>query len=96
MDVIDKETKKFDERINEVEAAIRMVDLKMRAEKKTKFVQYFADMTKQVDAIISKNNNELIIENSITQVEVPDFNYTILSKSEIPANQDKNISDKSV
>ena len=41
--------RKFNERINEVDGAMRMVDLKMRAEKKTKFVQYFSDMNKQVD-----------------------------------------------
>ena len=38
MELIDKEAKKFSERINDVEGAIRMLDLKMRAEKKTKFV----------------------------------------------------------
>jgi hypothetical protein len=30
-----------------------MVDLKMRAEKKTKFVQYFVDMVKEVDNLIN-------------------------------------------
>lgn len=38
MEVIDKEQKRCNDRLNEVNAAARMVDLKMRAEKRTKFV----------------------------------------------------------
>lgn len=38
MEIIDKEAKKFNERINDVEGAVRMLDLKMRAEKRYKFV----------------------------------------------------------
>ena len=45
-ETIDKEQKKWSERLNDVNGALTMVDLKMRAEKKTKFVQYYSDMSK--------------------------------------------------
>ena len=61
-----------------------MVQLKMRAEKKTKFVQYFPDMRKQVDKVIHCiQREEFNIKPESTNLEVPDFNFQVLSNADI-------------
>ena len=71
----------------EVEQCLQMVDLKARVEKKTKFVQYFPDMVKEVEAIMRGPENvshtNQYLDNSVTFIDVPEFNYEILGPDEI-------------
>lgn len=59
------------------------MDLKIRAEKKTKFVQYFPDMMKQVENTIKNKLKPQILPNEITQLELPDFDYEIVNKQDL-------------
>lgn len=47
--ILEEHMKANVERLQDIEVVSQMVDLKMRKEKKTKFVQFFPDMIKQVD-----------------------------------------------
>lgn len=54
MDKIDNGINISNDRISDIEQMLQMVDLKMKAEKKTKFVQFYPDMVKQVESVINK------------------------------------------
>ncbi len=44
-----------------IEEVSQMIELKMRAEKKTKFVQYYPDMVKQAEKVLELVNQRDII-----------------------------------
>jgi len=52
--ILEEHIKDNVERLKDIEVVSQMIELKMRKEKKTKFVQYYPDMIKQVDQIFDK------------------------------------------
>ncbi len=62
-----------------------MIDLKMRAEKKTKFVQYYPDMVKQADKVFNYVSAKDIIgevDSTSVNIETPPFEYQVISQKE--------------
>lgn len=57
----------------------------MKAEKKTKFVQFYPDMVKQCERIIELSNDMSAIEvdSDIVRVEIPTFSYEIIETAEL-------------
>lgn len=56
-----------------------MIGLKVKAEKKTKFVQFFPDMVKQIDEVLrSKGSNINFEKANNMQLSMPEFNYSVI------------------
>eukprot|EP00347_Sterkiella_histriomuscorum_P014031 403362423 len=86
MDTIDQLHKRNQDNYIELECLQQMVELKMKMEKKTKFVQFYPDMMKQCDQVlqqIHQNDLNKEIDPLLSKLEAPQFDYQILSKQEV-------------
>lgn len=64
--------------MQDVQAVLSMLELKMRAEKKTKFVQHYPDLKKEIEKCIDEGRGIQDINNEyghLTKLDIPEFNY---------------------
>lgn len=83
--MIEQHQRELGEIMAEIEEAAQMIELKMRAEKKTKFVQYYPDMVKQTDRVLNFVNQRDIIgdvDSTSANIEQPVFDYRVVTLEE--------------
>lgn len=67
----------------------------MKAEKKTKFVQFYPDMIKQCDRIMNEIDIKEV-DSNIVKLQQPEFDYVIVKAEEQQQKYDNMVIDKSV
>ena len=83
--LIEKHQRDLGDIIQDIDSAIQMIDLKMRAEKKTKFVQYYPDMVKQAEKVFNHVSARDVIgdvDSNSVNIETPPFEYHVISQQE--------------
>ena len=75
--MLDKALKECNEKLMAVEEAKDMIQLKIRKERKTKFVQYFADMQKECERARFDVDQ---VREDVIEMKVPKFDYVIVER----------------